>query len=400
MAVDDYTCTANGRVYAEAKYITPLLGEIAAQASEADKTRTIAPSVIAAIKRNDIMRLSASREISGLEESVVATANELRAVAPLCGSTAWCLWNHLCVFHHYASALGPGNAALLSEITAKREWVCFGAGASTQVIGVDSGTKTMLTGVAAFASGCRYAEWGGVAFAREGIKGGLFTIVDLRHPKVRIEETWNGSAVRASATDHIHYEGVDVPRERVVSWSPKHRARLREPSCPVINHRYREDWVALSVMWLGAMATGVAEASFADVARDIRDRIAIFGTRMVDRPTIHVNLGRARSLINAATDTVYAAMAETDARIATLTAPTEGDYFRQTCAGMQAVLLCDEAMQLILRVLGGNGLREGTDFERRFRDFQAMPLHINGHTDRLTEQLGRISLGLESQNPF
>ena len=39
---------------------------------------------------------------------------------------------------------------------------------------------------------------------------------------------------------------------------------------------------------------------------------------MVERPTIHVNLGRARALINAATDTVYAAMAETDARIAAL----------------------------------------------------------------------------------
>ncbi len=57
-------------------------------------------------------------------------------------------------------------------------------------------------------------------------------------------------------------------------------------------------------------------------------------------------------------------------------------------------------MRLLLRVLGGNGLREGTDFERRYRDFQAMPLHINGHVDRITEQLGRISLGLESQNPF
>jgi alkylation response protein AidB-like acyl-CoA dehydrogenase len=400
MAADNHTCTPNGQVFGKARYIAPLLGEIAAQALEADRTRSIAPNVVAAIKQNDIMRISASHEISGLEESVVAVANELRAVAPLCGSTAWCLWNHLCVFHHYAAALGPENAAFLSEIVAKREWVCFGAGASTEVTGIDSGTKTLLTGVAAFASGCRYAEWGGIAFAKQGIKGGLFTVVDLRDPKVRIEETWNGSAVRASATDHIHYDGVDLPRERIVPWTPKHRARLRDQDQPVINHRYREDWVALSVMWLGAMATGLAETSFEDVAEEIRDRIAIFGTKMIERPTIHVNLGRARSLISTATDTVYAAMVETDIRIAAQLTPTEGDYFRQTSAGMQAILLCDEAMQLILRVLGGNGLREGTDFERRFRDFQAMPLHINGHVDRLTEQLGRISLGLESQNPF
>ena len=50
-------------------------------------------------------------------------------------------------------------------------------------------------------------------------------------------------------------------------------------------------------------------------------RIAIYGTRMVERPTIHVNLGRARALINAATDTVFAALAETDARIAARVVP-------------------------------------------------------------------------------
>ena len=113
----------------------------------------------------------------------------------------------------------------------------------------------------------------------------------------------------------------------------------------------------------------------------------------------HLIVSRA-GLVNAATDTVYAALRETDERIAARVMPAEGDYFRQCAAGTQAVLLCEEAMTLVLRVLGGNGLREGTDFERRYRDFQAMPLHINGHVDRISEQLGRISLGLSSTNPF
>ncbi len=400
MPDDDLSFTTIGRVHGEPKYITPLLGDIAAQASEADRSRSVAADVIAAIKKNDIMRMSASREIAGLEESIVAIANELRAIAPRCGSTAWCLWNHLCVFHYLAGALGPAQASLLVDIVSKREWVCFPAGASTQVTAVDAGSKTILSGVAAFGSGCRYSEWAGVAFTKKGVEMPQFTIVDLRHPKVRIDPTWDGSALRASATDHVHYEGVEVPRQRVVSMQPKYRAFFRRPDYQVIHPRYREDWVAISVMWLGAMATGVAEASLDDTACNTKDRIAILGTKMVEKPTIHVNLGRARALISAATDTVYAAMAETDARIAAHAAPTEADYFRQTSAGMQALLLCEEAMKLTLRVLGGNGLREGTDFERRYRDFQAMPLHINGHVDRITEQLGRIALGLESQNPF
>jgi 3-hydroxy-9,10-secoandrosta-1,3,5(10)-triene-9,17-dione monooxygenase len=400
MPGDDYSFSTIGKVHGEAKYITPLLVDIAAQASQADRTRSISAGVIAAIKKNDIMRMSATHQISGLEESIVAIANELRAIAPRCGSTAWCLWNHLCVFHYFAGLLGPAHMALLAELVSKREWVCLPAGAATQVSGIDAGGNIILSGVATFGSGGRYAEWAGVPFVRDGNKTPEFALVDLRHRKVRIKETWDGSALRASATDHVYYEGVEVPRERVVPMFPKYRAFFRQRDYPVIHHRYREDWVAISVMWLAAMASGVAEASLDDTAHNIRERIAILGTKMIEKTTIHVNLGRARALINAATDTVYAAMAETDARIAAAVVPTEGDYFRQTAAGMQAVLLCDEAMKLILRVVGGNGLREGTDFERRYRDFQAMPLHINGHIDRITEQLGRISLGLDSQNPF
>ena len=137
-----------------------------------------------------------------------------------------------------------------------------------------------------------------------------------------------------------------------------------------------------------------------EVTDNIKDRIAIFGTKMGEKSTIHVNLGKIRSLLNAATDTVYAALKETDARIERGVIPTEGDYFRQCAGGMQAVQLCDESLKLLLRTMGGNGLREGTNFERRYRDFQAMPLHINGHIDRITEQLGRLALGMETQNPF
>jgi len=400
MAGDDHEFSSEGRVHHDAQYIAPLLGDIAAQAARADETRSVSPELIAAIKQNDIMRMSATTELSGIGASVVAMGDELRAIAPRCGSTAWCLWNHLCTFHHFVGLLGPKNADFLGAIVAKREWFCFPAGASSEVAGVENGDRTTLKGVAAFGSGGRYAEWAGVVFLRDGGPMPQFALVDLRHPQVRIDATWDGMALRASATDHIHYDGVDVPTRRVVPWPPKYRVLFRDPAYPMIHPRYREDWVALSVLWLGAMATGVAEASLSETASNIRERIAIFGTRMVEKPTIHVNLGRARALVNAATDTVYAAMAETDARIAARVIPTEGDYFRQTLAGMQAVMLCDEAMKLVLRVLGGNGLREGTVFERRYRDFQAMPLHINGHVDRLTEQAGRIALGLESQNPF
>jgi 3-hydroxy-9,10-secoandrosta-1,3,5(10)-triene-9,17-dione monooxygenase len=398
----DILFSTTGQLHKPAQYIRPLLDKMSEQAVAADESRSLSSELVSQIKGNDIMQLSASPELGGLDETMLNIANELRDVATRCTSTAWCLWNHLCTFHHFAGLLGPQNSDMLRELVSKREWVCFPAGATSEVTAAAENKQVILNGVAAFGSGCRYADWAGVIFdeTKSDRATPQFALADLRSSNVRIEQTWEAMSLRASATDHIHYEGLAIDSSRIVPWPLRVREEHRIANTPMIHHRYREDWVAISVMWLGAMATGVAEISLTETAKSIQERIAIFGTKMADKPTIHVNLGRARALINGATDTVYSALAETDARIASKVMPCEGDYFRQTSAGMQAVTMCEEAMRLVLRVLGGNGLREGTDFERRYRDFQAMPLHINGHVDRITEQLGRITLGLNSQNPF
>ena len=385
-------------------YLEPLLPMIATQAAQADQTRSVSAEAIAAIKANDVMRMSASEELGGLGASVVEIADELANLAPACTSTAWCLWNHLCTYHLFCGLLGPEHAEFLGDITRRQEWVCFPAGASTAVRASNHADSFALEGTAAFGSGARYAEWAGVSFVADGADAQRpqpeFTLVDLRTKGVRVDPTWEAMSLRASATDHVHYEGVSIPAERRVPFHFRYREVFRDPQHSMIHHRYREDWVALSDLWLGAMAVGLTQAALDECCDGIRDRIAILGTKMVERPTIHVNLGQAGALISAARDTVFAALSETDERIDTHAIPTETDYLRQVSASMQALQLCDEAMRLILRVLGGNGLREGGSFERRYRDFQAMPLHINAHRDRVTEQLGRHLLGLPTENPF
>ena len=40
-----------------------------------------------------------------------------------------------------------------------------------------------------------------------------------------------------------------------------YRVPFRDPGRPMIAHRYREDWVGLSDMWLGAIAVGLNSSS-------------------------------------------------------------------------------------------------------------------------------------------
>ncbi len=380
--------------------VAPLLAAIAAQADAADSTRSVSPDVLRAIKGNAVMRMSASREIGGLESSVVAIGHELAAVAAACGSTAWCLWNHLCVFHFFCGLLGRAQADVLHNITEAQAWVCLPAGAGTSIVGRADGDSVTLTGQAAFGSGARYADYAGVSFVFEGERTPRFALVRTNQPGVRIDPTWKAMSLRASATDHVHYDAVRVAAARIVPFQPRYRELFRQPDHALVNERYREDWVALSDLWLGCMAVGVAEAALRDVCDGIQGRRAIMGTKMVERPTIHVNLGQAGAFIGAARASVFDACAQTDVRIAAGSVPTETDYLQQLAASMMALKLCDDAMRLLLRVLGGNGLREGHSFERRYRDFQAMPLHINAHPDRVSEQVGRHLLGLPAENPF
>jgi len=87
---------------------------------------------------------------------------------------------------------------------------------------------------------------------------------------------------------------------------------------------------------------------------------------------------------------------EVDRRIEQRTVPDTADYFRQQAIVSMAVDQLSHAMDLLARVEGGNGLRESGTFARRQRDFRAMPLHINVHRDRVTHQVGRLALGIDT----
>ena len=385
----------------------PLLSLIAACAAKADVTRSVEPEVIAAIKQTDLMCLSATRNIGGKEGSMSTIARELEAVAQCCASTAWCLWNHLCVFHFICAQLGPASIDTLKKIVANREWVSFPAGAGTSVRGRRAGDHVIIDGRASFASGARYGEWAACLFALEsddGQKTGKpdlrFTVVRTDAPGVSVDATWFSMSLRASATDHVNYKSVTVPVALLRPFPIDFRYTFRDPAFPVIAQRYREDWVALSALWLGAQAVGLASAALDEACTDLTGRVAIFGVKVAERPAVQLHIGQAAAAISAARAAVYTGCAETDARIEAGITPTEADYLRQLSYPVVALRLCDEALRLLLQVQGGNGLREGGSFERRYRDFQAMPLHINAHPDRVSELMGKFLLGLTSDAPF
>ena len=381
--------------------VQPTLDALEAQAANADSTRTVASNVIESLRGSDVMRMAATKELGGVESSILAMGRELEAVAARCPSTAWCLWNHLAVFHLFVGTLGPEHQSFLQELVQNGQWMSFPAGAGSGVHGRIEGDEAVLNGKATFGTGSRYADYCGVVFAVVGEDGEPLRPMDLRFSIVstsveglKIDPTWDGSGLRASATDDLHYSEVRVPLDRCVQWYGANRAESLR-TVPVINHRYREDWVGISALWLGWMANGIVRRSLQEIASSTRERRVIMGGKMVEKATAQVNIGRAAALLSSARAAVESACLELDQRIAAGIVPDEADYLRQMSIVSMSVEQLAEAMRLLERTQGGNGLREGGAFERRYRDFRAMPLHINVHQDRVTHQLGRFVLDIE-----
>ena len=381
--------------------VQPTLEALEAQAANADSTRTVASNVIESLRGSDVMRMAATKELGGVESSILAMGRELEAVAARCPSTAWCLWNHLAVFHLFVGTLGPEHQSFLQELVQNGQWMSFPAGAGSGVHGRIEGDEAVLNGKATFGTGSRYADYCGVVFAvvgedREPVRPMdlRFSIVSTSVEGLKIVPTWDGSGLRASATDDLHYSEVRVPLDRCVQWYGANRAESLR-TVPVINHRYREDWVGISDLWLGWMANGIVRRSLQEIASSTRERRVIMGGKMVEKATAQVNIGRAAALLSSARAAVESACLELDQRIAAGIVPDEADYLRQMSIVSMSVEQLAEAMRLLERTQGGNGLREGGAFERRFRDFRAMPLHINVHQDRVTIQLGRFVVDIE-----
>ena len=256
--------------------------------------------MITAIKATDLLALSAGKELGGLDGAVGEVALELEAIAAACASTAWCVWNHLSVFHLFCETLGPDHADLLGGIVERHQWTCFPGGAG-RAYGRLDGDHMVIDGPA---PSVRVPLCGldrrGLRPRRPGTGRPAsppelrFSLVELDRPGVRIERTWDGAALRASSTDHIVYDGVELPGDRWAPWWGADRAvQLRDPAEAVISPRYREDWVGLSDLWLAAMAVGVVGAALEETVEEVDGRRAIMGRSMRDLPGVHFNLGRA-----------------------------------------------------------------------------------------------------------
>jgi alkylation response protein AidB-like acyl-CoA dehydrogenase len=201
-----------------------------------------------------------------------------------------------------------------------------------------------------------------------------FAVPARENPGVRVEERWDGMALRASSTNDVLFEECFVPREDLLGVCPD-----PEPLC-------FQPTAGFSI-GLAAWPLGVARAAFAYARRVLQRESAKAATgRPVSQEKRRL-LARMHTEIEAARWLLLHAASIADQQPEQYLMPLQVARFACTTA---AVSVTHDA----LLAVGGRGLLERNPLERLLRDAQAAPLQASCHEqclERVAAELLRDS---------
>lgn len=176
-------------------------------------------------------------------------------------------------------------------------------------------------------------------------------------PGVRVEETWNGLALRASGSHDLVLEGAMLPADALLG--------AREPGQPDPRAALGLPWGSLT---LAAVYTGVALAASDEINRFAATRApTALGKPIGELPTVRLHLGEIEALLLASRRVMYGLAEDW------VTSPDSRPRLRQEAPLVKTITTANAARvtDLAMRIAGGHGLQRGLRLERLFRDARA-----------------------------
>ncbi len=176
-------------------------------------------------------------------------------------------------------------------------------------------------------------------------------------PGVRVEETWNGLALRASGSHDLVLDEALLPAEALLN--------IREPGQPDPRSALGLPWGALT---LSAVYTGAAQAVRDDIVHFAATRKpSALGKPLGELPNVRMRLGEIETLL-LSSHRLMLGLAED-----WVTTPEARPSLRQEAPLVKVITTNNpvKITDIALRIAGGQGLQRGKRLERVFRDVRA-----------------------------
>lgn len=386
------------RISAEVRELIPLLRD---QAQEGERLTHLTPDVLEALAAAGIFKMTMPREWGGLALGARDLVEVISTVAEGDGSAGWIAF----------TGVGVRNALMLDqravdEIAANAAGhtglLLVGASVFSTSVGaarrVDGGW--MVKGKWAFGSGCRHAPYALVGVEFDPAHGSGRGVCVLEHRQYEIVDDWHVMGLSGTSSNSLRAEEeVFVPDYRFLDIA-EFPARLETVRDRYSGLAFRQSGTALLlVVTLSAVAVtlGMARGALAAFIEQAprRKPFNLPYPTVADMPSVHVAVGRAQAMIDAAAALVEGWASEADARAEQDRGFGHDEESRVTLVLAYASSLCEEAINNLQRTLGSSTASLSNPIQRFVRDARVLNSHGALRLDPQAEITGRRLLGLE-----
>lgn len=380
-------------VVARTEALIPALRQ---RAAAVDKLRQMPPESVADFKAAGTARLYQPIRFGGCEADMRSGVLALSAVGRGCGSSAWCLVQHLT--HNFMLSQWPDQgqhdiwdadpACLVSGI-----FIPSGGRARS----VDGGY--VLSGRWPLVSGVNTADW--CLFAAFVDDGGVDTHRYFALPRAEIEivDTWHSLGLKGSASNDVAVSNVFVPAHRTLAIG-----QLKGGPTPgnAINKSplYRTPSYCIFGVYISAAVLGIAEAGLELYLEGARKRLALTsGQKVGGYPTQQVKVAEASAAIAAARQLLFAVCDEASDIAARESLPDNEQRAKFRSHAAFAGRLAARAVELLWDAGASSSVYETNPMSRIFRDMSVASRHFTQNWDVNGSTHGRVMMGFELGDP-
>ncbi len=366
-----------------------LIAWLGGKAAEIEGQRRLPPHVIDRLHAAGLFKLTLPERLGGLGLSPDKAWDIIFEIACGNASAAWLI------------SLCAANVVLLTRLSDRVQNELFNGerlivsaltgAAPRNLIATPVDGGMMLSGAWGYASGIDAANWVGVLVPIGNPVKTYFALL----PKSSFEidhDSWNVLGMRGTGSKDVVLPTTFIPEHRMMDWALIQRGE-KHPDCSRSERLDSYPINALFAASILAPSLGVARAIVDEFEAMMlrRMRNAAPGHR---EPHAMSHLAQARAIITLACRALITEaetpLAANGSDVPTLRMKAE--------MRVRIVMIARSAMaacQQLFSAAGGQIIVTGTPFERLLRDFHAMYSHILLQPEPISENCGRLELGLD-----
>ena len=380
-------------VVARTEALIPVLRE---RAAAVDNLREMLPASVAELKSAGTARLFQPARFGGCEAGLSSGVDALAAVGRGCGSTAWCMVQH--VTHNFMLSHWPdqGQRDIWGDDPTR-----FVSGIFIPACGrarsVEGGY--VLSGRWPLMSGVNTSDWCLLAALVDGDGAETHRYFALPRDQVEIVDTWHAVGLKGSASNDVTVAEAFVPGHRTLSI-----AHLKGGASPgnAINTSplYRTPSYCIFGVYISAALLGIAEAGLELYLDGARNRVALVWRQKVGGyPTQQVKVAEASAAVAAARQLLLAICDEAGGIAARDGLPSDEQRAKFRSHAAFAGRLASRAVGLLWDAGASSSVYSDNPMSRIYRDISVAGRHFTQNWDVNGSTHGRVLMGFELGDP-